>query len=248
MALHYEEYGDKDAPLLLFLHGGGVSSWMWNEQICYFTNYHCVAVDLPEQGKSIEAGDFSIQQSAVQVMEVIEKLANGKETAVIGFSLGAQVVIQLLSDYPKAIQYAVINSAFVKQSQIAEKRLIPLMQLAFPLIKNRTFAKFQAKALSVNDNHFETYFSESRQMKPDTLSRIIRENMSFEIPDPFSKAESRILVTVGENERAVMKNSAFKIIESNKNGSGIIIGNAGHSTPMSNPQLFNRLIEKWIFK
>lgn len=244
--MHYEEYGDKDAPLLLFLHGGGVSSWMWNEQIRSFTNYHCVTVDLPEQGKSTKAGFFSIQQSAVQVMEVIEKLANGKETAVVGFSLGAQIVIQMLSDYPRAIQYAVINSAFVKRNRIAEKVLVPLTYAAFPLVKNKMFAKLQAKALFVNDDDFEKYFSESRQMKPDTLSRIIRENMSFEIPASFSKAESRILVTVGENERAVMKQSAFEIMESNKNCSGIIIGDAGHSTPMSNPRLFNRLIEKWI--
>ena len=31
--LHYKEYGDKNASLMVFLHGGGVSSWMWDEQI-----------------------------------------------------------------------------------------------------------------------------------------------------------------------------------------------------------------------
>ncbi|WP_268238239.1 hypothetical protein [Paenibacillus aceti] len=30
LVLHYKEYGDKRASLLLFLHGGGVSGWMWD--------------------------------------------------------------------------------------------------------------------------------------------------------------------------------------------------------------------------
>ena len=50
--MHYKEYGDKNASLMLFLHGGGVSGWMWDKQIQYFTHYHCIVPDLPEQGLS----------------------------------------------------------------------------------------------------------------------------------------------------------------------------------------------------
>jgi pimeloyl-ACP methyl ester carboxylesterase len=36
LVLHYEEYGDKNSTLMLFLHGGGVSGWMWDKQIQLF--------------------------------------------------------------------------------------------------------------------------------------------------------------------------------------------------------------------
>ena len=56
--LHYEEYGNKDASLIVFLHGGGVSSWMWDEQVKYLRHFHCVSVDLPEQGMNIHNQKF----------------------------------------------------------------------------------------------------------------------------------------------------------------------------------------------
>lgn len=53
---------------------------------------------------------------------------------------------------------------------------------------------------------------ESRQMKSDTLIRILEKNMSFEIPNGFQKAEGKILVTVGEKEKTVMKKSVLDIV------------------------------------
>src|SRR5690625_2000103 len=121
MSLAYREYGNKDGALIVFLHGGGVSSWMWDYQVQYFTNYHCVTVDLPEQGQSTQGSEFSIKDSAYRIIDLIRELANGKDVIVIGFSLGAQVLIQMLSHSPDLIHYAMINSALVKPSKIGKK-------------------------------------------------------------------------------------------------------------------------------
>lgn len=95
MALNSQEYGDKSGPLMLFLHGGGVSSWMWEKQVQYFTNYHCVTVDLPGHGNHAHNERFTIEESAVQLVDFIKKFANEKEVIAIGFSLGAQVLIKI---------------------------------------------------------------------------------------------------------------------------------------------------------
>lgn len=60
--LHYQEYGDENASLVVFLHGGGVSSWMWDKQIRYFTHYYCLTIDLPEHGKSNELKPFQLNR------------------------------------------------------------------------------------------------------------------------------------------------------------------------------------------
>ena len=59
---------------------------------------------------------------------------------------------------------------------------------------------------------------ESCKMNPDTLIRVLEENMSFNIPKDFSKANGKILVTVGEKEKAMMKHSAKDLV-----GSGLRI-------------------------
>ena len=70
MSLHYKEYGDTSASLLVFIHGGGVSGWMWDHQIRHFANYHCLVPDLAEHGGS-RGSLFSINESANQIAELI---------------------------------------------------------------------------------------------------------------------------------------------------------------------------------
>ena len=121
LALHYQEYGDKSAPLMMFLHGGGVSDWMWNQQIQYFTKYHCIVPILPEHGLNHDGTPFSIKGSAEELIPLIEEKAEGKEVILIGFSLGSQVIIQLLSMKPDLIDFAIINSASVRPISFRQK-------------------------------------------------------------------------------------------------------------------------------
>lgn len=235
MVLHYQEHGDKSAPLMIFLHGGGVSGWMWDKQIQYFTQYHCIVPDLPEHGLSNDEMKFTIQDSAEELIELIEEKAGGKKVILIGFSLGSQVIIQMLSIKPDLIDVAVINSALVRPISYAKSLIQPTIKLSFPLIKKRWFSKLQAKTLYLSDEYFEKYYEESCQIKHDTLIRVLEENMSFEIPQDFGKANGKILVTVGEKEKAVMKKSAKDIVETNTNCTGVMIPDIGHGVSIAMP-------------
>lgn len=246
MGLHYEQYGDKTRPLLLFLHGGGVSSWMWHQQLHYFTDYYCVTVDLPEHGLQASTEKFSIKHSAYMIGELIEKLANEKSVTVIGFSLGAQVLVQLLSDRPNVIDFAMINSALVTPTPYMNKLIRPVIALTYPLIKNRTFSKLQATTLFIGEDYFEKYYNESCQMKQQTLVRIMKENLSFALPETFSEAKVKILVTVGEKERKMMKKSATTLTNHHQQCTAILIDGVGHGAPLENPNLFNRILERWL--
>lgn len=248
MELAYKEHGDQTKPLMVFLHGGGVSSWMWDKQVKYFHHYHCMTVDLPEQGASKHTNDFSIRLSAEKVNSIIEEKSEHKEVIVIGFSLGAQVLIEMLSQNPHLIDYAIINSALVRPSPLMRKMIRPMIKMSYPLIKLKSFSKLQAKTLYVGEEYFDTYYKETTEMKADTLIRILEENMSFEIPVSFSKARGKILVTVGGREKGMMKKSAKDITLKNANCTGIIIPKVGHGISLSKPDYFNKLIENWIEK
>lgn len=76
--------------------------------------------------------------------------------------------------------------------------------------------------------------------------RVMNENMSFSIPDRFENCRSKILVTVGEKERKMMKDSMKEIMKSNSNCKGLIIPRLGHGFSLANPTLFNATLEEWI--
>lgn len=247
MVLQFQEYGDSTAPLMLFLHGGGVSGYMWDKQIQYFTpDYHCIVPSLPEHGANNDEIVFSIKTAAFEFINLIEEKANGKKVILIGFSLGSQIIIQMLSMKPHLIDYAIINSALVRPIPYAFMWTKPMVSFSFPLIKYRWFAKLQAKTLYLSEEHFHQYYEESKQMKLNTLVRVLVENMTFTIPAAYPSASGKILITVGEKENKMMKQSAKDLIESHLNSTGVLIPKIGHGAPMAKPDLFNRMVERWV--
>src|SRR5579864_2612613 len=74
--LSVHEYGPTSAPTICFLHGGGVSGWMWNPQVEALQNtYHCLVPDLPEHGQSAATKPFSIVDAARRIAELIRERA-----------------------------------------------------------------------------------------------------------------------------------------------------------------------------
>lgn len=185
--LRYVESGNHEGPLMVFIHGGGVSGWMWQAQVVYFKDYHCLVPTLAEHGLNNQQKEFSIHDSAKEMIDLIKDKGKGKKVIVVGFSLGAQIIVEMLGMAPTLIDYGVINSALVCPMPLMSKMLKPILAVSFPLIKYRWFAKLQAKELYIGASDFETYYAESRQITLAGLTRVLRENLSFEIPPAFTK-------------------------------------------------------------
>jgi pimeloyl-ACP methyl ester carboxylesterase len=246
--LEYKEFAKENAPLMVFLHGGGVSGWMWDEQIKYFSlSNHCLVPDLPGHGLSTNE-DFSIKDSAEKIIELISNKQTDQSVIVIGFSLGAQILVKMLSLAPELINYAIINSALTVPMRYSAKLLTPLFKLSFPLTQMRSFAKLQSKVLYIQESQFEHYFKDSKEISLKSFLQVMQENMSFEVPKDYSHSKTNILVTVGEKEKSIMKKSAVELVQKNPNSKGIIIPNVGHGISLANPGYFNNMVEEWISK
>ena len=50
--IYYEEHGNKNGKLVIFIHGGFTTSEAFMKQYGLLQEYHCVFVDLPGHGKS----------------------------------------------------------------------------------------------------------------------------------------------------------------------------------------------------
>ena len=247
MTLFYEQFGNPADPMFVFLHGGGVSGYMWEEQVKHFSkSFHCIVPDLPAQGKSQSAEPFSIAGSAAVINRLIKQLAGGKTVIVTGFSLGAQVLVEMLAQEPNLIHYAIINSALVKPMPSAKLWLKPMLALSLPLTRSKFFAKLQAKELYIPSHQFELYYQESKHTQLNNLLSVMQENMSFSIPNGFEKSTAKILVTVGMLEKKMMRQSTEALVKSGNDCTGIIFPNIGHGISLANPQLFNSTIDQWL--
>jgi pimeloyl-ACP methyl ester carboxylesterase len=160
MGLSVKETGQKNKTSIVFLHGEGTSGWMWQAQIDQLTSYHILVPDLPEHRGSMIEGAFSIASSAEKVADIIRKKAHGGRANVIGFSLGGQVAIQLLSIAPELVESAVVSGVLVR-SNLESKIRLSLLEL-YVLFKHHNFlirAKF--RRYGIPEKYFEEFKKDS---------------------------------------------------------------------------------------
>ncbi len=79
MELFFKETGKENEESIVFIHGSGLSGWMWDKQLEEFTDYHCLVPDLPEHGKSKHVAPFIMETAAEQIIELIKNRAHNKK-------------------------------------------------------------------------------------------------------------------------------------------------------------------------
>lgn len=109
--LHYQELNvETGKKTVLIIHGALRSGDDWDLVTPHFPqDYHLLIPDLPGHGKSKDILPFSKKLSARLLAELIqEKALNGK-AHIIGFSLGAGIGVQLISQYPDLIDVVFLS-------------------------------------------------------------------------------------------------------------------------------------------
>ncbi|MFN8379893.1 MAG: alpha/beta hydrolase [Anaerolineae bacterium] len=104
MQTYVLEAGDKDAPVVLLLHGFGGSTFSWREQMDVLAEagYRAVAFDRPPYGLSTKTGDLPLTQQEQADFTAAVMDALGIESAVlVGHSMGGGVVGQFGARYPE---------------------------------------------------------------------------------------------------------------------------------------------------
>ena len=96
---------DKNKPLIIFVHGSGLTHMTWVLQTRYFAfhGYSVLALDMPGHGLSGGESLKSIEDMADWVSDVIDSVGY-KEASLVGHSQGCLVTIECSSRNPEKIK------------------------------------------------------------------------------------------------------------------------------------------------
>lgn len=225
----FKEFGDRSKPIIILIHGGGLSWWSWKRQIEELDrDYFIVTPIIDGHGDAWDTTFISIENSAEQVIQYIKENCNGQVFAICGLSIGAQIVTEILSKENSITENAIIESALVYPLKMSMALTIPMYSIFYGLIKKRWFSKLQAKTLNVPDELFDTYYEESLRMKKESLINMTKSNGNYTIPIALQNTKTKTLIIVGEKELAIMKKSASLIHETIKDSTLKTIEKCGH--------------------
>lgn len=259
MSLYFQEFGSDDTPSILFLHGGGIGGWMWQPQIEQLGDYHCIAPDLPEQGKSVNANPFTIQNSAEQVAELIKTQAHNGKAHVVGLSVGAQITLALLSFAPERVDHAIISSALVRPipgSGLMTPKLLALSYRWFvaPFKNNDWWIRLNMKyAAGIPEKYYAAFSQSFKEMTESGFVNLMVENQQFRLPQKLNQVRAPTLIITGKNEYAAMRQSAQDIASAIPNSKVYEVSHdrrmtvaEEHNWSLTTPELFTQTVHAWI--
>jgi len=245
MNLFIKETGKNYSKLIVFLHGVGSSNQMWSKHLKAFSDYHCIAPDLPGHGNSNQVLWTNLDDVADQIYQLIVD-SNHKKAYLVGLSLGGSLIINMLSKYPKIIDRAVVDGAGI--FPIKGKDLIKIgVSIISPFLRYKVInngiagslgiaskqelLQFQTDMEAVSPFAFRTAFSQANdQTEPNNLD-------GLNIPVLFMAGEKEASETKASNKHLA------KIIGKSK---AVAIPNVGHGWVAKNPELHIEMIKKWF--
>ena len=105
LRLHYVDWGNEDAPLLLMVHGGRdhCRNWDWVAEALRH-DYHVIAPDLRGHGDSqwLVGGSYTHMDYVYDIAQLVHQVARDKVT-IISHSLGGSISLLYASMYPELV-------------------------------------------------------------------------------------------------------------------------------------------------
>jgi pimeloyl-ACP methyl ester carboxylesterase len=127
--IHYQEFGDKNDPTLLLIHGYTSSTLVWKTSAPMFADlgFRVIAVDLVGFGYSSKPSgfDYTIAAQARAVSRFMDRAGIGRAT-VVGSSYGGAVAATLALDYPERVEKLVLADPVCNDDALAH----PLLRLS----------------------------------------------------------------------------------------------------------------------
>ncbi|WP_010239090.1 alpha/beta fold hydrolase [Clostridium arbusti] len=238
-------FGDKRNPVIILIHGAGLSYWMWKPEIQAFKDkYYIVTPILDGNGDAANVTFHSIEKCAKEIIDYIEQNFNGKVFAICGISTGAETIVEILSKNPNIAKKAIIESAIVIPIRVTEKLSKIFVTLTYFLIKRKWFSKLLAKQICIPKSMFQNYYVDGNKISKQSIINMITAYFRYTLPTNFKNNKADIIVMCGNREYSSMKKSAELIHKNSINSKFIIIPQCGHGISIKLPETFIEIMKK----
>lgn len=271
LKLHCVSNGDRNKPLILFLHGFPEFWYSWRYQLPEFgRNYFAVAIDMRGYGDSDKPKgiiDYSVDKLVNDVKEVVNTLGKDK-CILVAHDWGGLVGWLTAAQYPQMVEKLIILNAphwkyFMESIQSSWKQFFMSWYIFFfniPYLPELRLRSNDLRSIEIlfkkvaNDEEIDAY--KYNFSKPDGFSgpinyyRAIQRGYGHQFIEKVKskRITSPTLVIWGKNDIALSTSLAHQSCKACDDYSIKIIDDCSHWTPFDKPDLVNKYIEEFLNK
>jgi pimeloyl-ACP methyl ester carboxylesterase len=233
---------DPQKPTLVFIHGSGGSSILWDNQVKALGDAaNVVALDLPGHGKSPGPAYTTVPEYTRAVADFIKGIQAPRPIPV-GLSLGGAIVLQLLVDYPEMFQAGVLMCTGAK---------LKVMPQIFEMIEKNFTAFVEGNA----------QLAASPKTDPALLRPLLDSNLNgppsvssgdfkacdqFDVRGRLQEITAKVLVVSGEDDKLTPPKYAEYLAAHIQGAQRVHIRDAGHLLPVEKPEELNQALRNFL--
>lgn len=232
LRLWYEVYGDKQKPVVLLLHGGGAHSNYWGHLVRdLMRDYRVIVFDSRGQGRSThEANAITYEQMADDAIALLDYL-RVKETAVVGWSDGANTGFYLALRHPQRITALV---AFAGNATPAGYR-----PSSNPAIMSAYIARTRAEFLKIS------YEPNRYHINIAALSAMWRTQPTL-TKDDLAAIKTRTAILHAEHDEIIRRSHSEEIAKQITNAKFVLLQGVSHFALLQDPKRFNETVRNFL--
>ncbi|WP_198650108.1 alpha/beta fold hydrolase [Zobellella maritima] len=242
-------------PLLVLIHGVGLSKEMWGGQIAGLAEYFCVITyDMLGHGDSPDPGnDATLEDYAEQLNRLLDELDIQEPVNLVGFSMGGLIARAFaLKHAPRLSRMVILNSVFnrneeqrlgVVERSLEVEKLGPGANVDGAL--ERWFSKEYQAANSAQIAHFRKQIIENRLQGYLTTYQLFGLNDNYGA-DRLANIRIPVLVATGELDVGSTPTMAQELAELLPFGRACVLPNQRHMMPVESPVLVNEMLLSFL--
>ena len=257
--VHFQEFGDRNDPTLLLIHGFSASVYVWRTVAPQLADrgFHVVAVDLIGFGYSDKPAwfDYKITSQARMISRFMDRLGIGR-AGVVGSSYGGAVAMTLALDYAERVEKLVLVDAVIND----EAKNHPLLKLArVPglgevltpfFVDSKAFMKFRMQGtLAPANHHLITKDRIESVIRPlhakDGHNAVLQAGRNWDanrIEEDAHLINHPTLIIWGEEDKVIPIHNGETLYRSILNSRFVVLKNCGHVPQEEKSDLFVSLV------
>lgn len=240
--LYFDEYGNKDNPTILLLHGAGALDTFCN-QYCFSEQYHLIVPHLYGAGKLADKV-YNPDMMKRELWELIDSL-HKERIGVIGHSLGGQLAIMLVCERPHQFSFVVFLSAWVNPNPKTVKMYCSLAGMAAKMLHIKWLVRFQEKYWNYTKEQSDYMADYSRLITPQIYKSFFANTLDLRNVPTYSSIKVPMLAICGSDEVKDMKIS-LDMLGKNTCCQTMILPRARHDFPMRNSKQLNAVLNDFL--
>lgn len=233
-----EEYGKKNEKIIVMLHGAHFVH-AFGRQYPLAHRYRIIVPHIMGFGDEASR-TFETEACVKELAEFIGSL--GTKVSLVGFSLGAQLAVKLVTQYEHLFNSAIVVSPWLIKEEPFLSHIMEMNLKQLASLKKKWLCNITGALNGLPSALRKEFVQQMQNVTQETVGNVVYNGITLESISGFAKVSVPVIALAGGKEQIEVRDSVKKLSEMNANCRCEIWDKAAHNIPPMFAKRFNELI------